>query len=178
MSLDDDTRSVVLNLSLPNGSNAGRHASLIKVRKISPTERAIALRVFPGNHKRPQKRSECVGGIRPCPYVGCRHHLYLEVTEPRKGQGGGPGGDIRLNFPGLDPDELDESCSLDVVADRVEVTSDEAGDLLGITRQMAERIEHVAVNKLMVSGCMSDWRDHDPEGNERPAFARRRSKPN
>lgn len=30
--------------------------------------------------KRPTKRSECIDGPRPCPWVSCRHHLLLEVA--------------------------------------------------------------------------------------------------
>ena len=53
---------------------------------------------------------------RPCPYVSCKHHLYLDVTEF---------GGIKLNFPGLEVWELEETCALDV-AERGGVTLDEA----------------------------------------------------
>lgn len=60
---------------------------------------------------RPVHRSQCADVPRPCPFVSCRHHLYLDVN-PETGA-------ITLNFPGLDPGEMEESCSLDV-ADRIE----------------------------------------------------------
>jgi hypothetical protein len=61
------------------------------------------------DHDRPRTRAECVDGARPCPFVGCRHHLFLDVDDH---------GAIRLNFPDIAPDELGESCSLDI-AERV-----------------------------------------------------------
>ncbi len=60
---------------------------------------------------RPRTRGECKGGARPCPYVSCRHHLYLDVNPTT--------GTIKFNYPGVEPDELVETCSLDV-ADRGE----------------------------------------------------------
>ena len=65
---------------------------------------------------RPQTRAECEGGARPCPYVSCVHHLYLDVSEQT--------GAIKMNFPDLEPWELTESCALDV-ADRGGLTLDE-----------------------------------------------------
>ena len=58
---------------------------------------------------RPKTRSECAEGMRPCPHVSCRHHLYLDVS-PKTGA-------IKLNFPDLDPWELPVSCALDIAED-------------------------------------------------------------
>lgn len=80
---------------------------------------------------RPRTRGECVGGARPCPWVGCRHHLYLEV-HPSTGR-------IKLTF-NLEPWELAESCSLDV-ADRGMNTLEIVGQLLNITRERSRQIE-------------------------------------
>ena len=51
-------------------------------------------------------RAECAEGPRPCPYVSCKHHLYLDVNPET--------GSIKLNFPDLEVDEMAETCSLDV----------------------------------------------------------------
>src|SRR5262245_7942442 len=40
--------------------------------------------------ERPRNRSECRDGPRPCPWVACKHHLYLDIN-PRTGS-------IKLNF--------------------------------------------------------------------------------
>jgi hypothetical protein len=61
------------------------------------------------DYYKPKTRAECAEGPRPCPYVSCKHHLFIDVS-PRTGA-------IKLNFPDLEPDELRQSCSLDV-ADR------------------------------------------------------------
>jgi len=87
---------------------------------------------------RPRTRAECVGSARPCPYVSCRHHLYLEVTEA---------GSLKLNFPHLEPDELVESCALDV-AERGGATLDAVGLLINLTRERVRQIERPALLQL------------------------------
>lgn len=88
---------------------------------------------------RPRVRGDCVGGPRPCPWVGCRHHLLLEV-HPKTGR-------IVLNAGIEAIDDLSllrESCSLDV-ADRGEHTLDEIGILLGgISRERVRQISETA----------------------------------
>lgn len=81
---------------------------------------------------RPRTRAECRDGARPCPYVGCRHHLYLDVNEET--------GTIKLNFPHLEVWEMKESCSLDV-AGRGGGTLDEVGVMLNLTRERVRQIE-------------------------------------
>src|SRR5262245_16779935 len=44
--------------------------------------------------ERPKDRGECKEGMRPCPYVSCKHHLYLDVNPET--------GSIKLNFPDLE----------------------------------------------------------------------------
>lgn len=86
--------------------------------------------------ERPRARGDCAGVPRPCPFVSCRHHLFLDVT---------PSGGLKLNYPHLEPDEMAESCVLDV-ADRGASTLEEAGELLRLTR---ERIRQVEVRGLL-----------------------------
>lgn len=87
--------------------------------------------------ERPLTRGECLGGARPCPWVGCRHHLYLDVD---------PGsGSIKLLHPDLEPWQLKESCSLDI-ADRGGMILEELGGIMNLTR---ERIRQVEVRGLL-----------------------------
>lgn len=86
----------------------------------------------------PLTRAECVDAPRPCPYVSCRHHLYLEVSCRT--------GAIKLNFPGVDVLDMAESCSLDV-ADRGRLTFLELGARLNVTREAARLIEAAALRK-------------------------------
>lgn len=88
------------------------------------------------NDDRPKTRAECVNAERPCPWVSCRYHLYLEVNSI---------GRIRVMFSGKDVDEIPESCALDV-ADKGEHSLDGVGALLNLTH---ERIRQVEVRGLI-----------------------------
>lgn len=88
---------------------------------------------------RPRTRSECCDGPRPCLYVSCRFHLYLDVNEAT--------GSIKLNFPDLEPWELPQSCALDI-AEKGGLTLDEIGDLLNVTRERARQLETSGIDKL------------------------------
>jgi hypothetical protein len=50
---------------------------------------------------RPRTRGECRDAERPCPFVACKHHLYLDVNPET--------GSLKLNFPDLEPWELEDS---------------------------------------------------------------------
>jgi len=76
--------------------------------------------------------------VRPCPYVACKYHLYLDVS-PRTGA-------IKFNFPDLEPEQLTETCALDV-ADRGGHTCEQVGDLLNITRERIRQIEVAAFGR-------------------------------
>ena len=88
---------------------------------------------------KPETRGECAGsvGVRPCPHVSCKHHLYLDVNPET--------GSIKLNFPHLEVWEMKETCSLDV-AGRGGITLEEVGEIMNLTR---ERIRQVEVRGLL-----------------------------
>lgn len=87
---------------------------------------------------RPRTRGDCANGPRPCPWVGCRQHLFLEVSVH---------GSIQLLHPGLEPGDLKDTCALDV-AERKGVACEEAAAALGLTRERARQIEMVAMDKV------------------------------
>lgn len=87
---------------------------------------------------RPRTREECVAGERPCPFVSCKYHLYLDVT---------PTGSIKLNFPDAELHELTETCALDV-AERGGVTLEEVGTLFNLTRERVRQVEARAAAHL------------------------------
>ena len=91
----------------------------------------------PVEMERPRTRAECRDEERPCPWLACKHHLYLDIN-PESGS-------IKLNFPDLEPWELKDSCSLDV-ADRGGITLEEVGQIMNLTR---ERIRQVEVRGLL-----------------------------
>jgi hypothetical protein len=85
---------------------------------------------------RPHVRGDCIDGPRPCPWVSCVHHLYLEVDSET--------GALKLNFPDHEPWELPETCSLDV-ADEGEHNVDQVGQLLNLTGRRVKQIENQAI---------------------------------
>ena len=89
---------------------------------------------------RPKTRGDCVERRRPCPFVGCRHHLFMEVT---------PAGSIKMPF-GPSEDalfEMAETCSLDV-ADRGDHDMNRIGQYLGVTAARVQQEVADALKKL------------------------------
>lgn len=83
-------------------------------------------------YDRPRTRGECRDAVRPCPWVSCEHHLYLDV-DPFTGS-------LKLNFPTLEPWELTETCSVDV-GDSGPQTLEVVGELMNVTRERCRQIE-------------------------------------
>jgi hypothetical protein len=93
---------------------------------------------LPTDHWRPRTRGDCATVARPCVYVGCKHNLYLSITKR---------GDIVLNFPKLEPEDMGESCVLDV-AEQGETFGTEIGAALGMSKQAVAGYEESAIKKL------------------------------
>lgn len=100
-----------------------------------------AWRVTPSEpeQERPRTRSDCVDGPRPCPWVGCRHNLFLDVNADT--------GSIKLTFPELEPWDLVQTCALDL-AEQGQSTLDIIGDLLNVTRERVRQVEAIAIRKV------------------------------
>ncbi len=88
---------------------------------------------------RPTSRSECLEMERPCLFVSCRHHLYLDVNPET--------GSVKLNFPDKEPWDLEETCALDV-ADRGGITLEEVGAIMNLTRERIRQVEVRGLEKL------------------------------
>jgi len=88
----------------------------------------------------PWFRGDCANVPRPCPFVSCRHNLYLDVSSR---------GAIRLNFPALEPGEMpaQSSCALDV-AERGGMREDAVAATLNVNRRWVQKIEARAFRKL------------------------------
>lgn len=88
---------------------------------------------------RPKNRSDCLEMERPCLFVSCRFHLYLDVNPET--------GSLKENFPGKEPWELEETCALDV-ADRGGITLEEVGSIMNLTRERIRQVEVRGLEKL------------------------------
>lgn len=90
---------------------------------------------------RPTKRSDCEGGERPCPFVGCKYNLYLDVSSSGK---------IRISHPNIAPEQVDpaQSCALDVADDGESSTLDRVAKISRVTRERVRQIEVKALRRL------------------------------
>jgi hypothetical protein len=91
---------------------------------------------------RPRTRADCSSIPRPCPFVSCRHSMFLDVT---------PKGTLKINFPTLEPGDMPEgeSCSLDV-ADGGAQSLYAIGRLLNVTRERARQLDDQARRNMTV----------------------------
>ena len=115
-------------------------ARTIAAKRITREELRIGALMYPPvDVERPTTREECREVVRPCPFVGCRANLYLDVNPET--------GSIKFNFPDREPWEMpaDASCSLDI-AERGGITLEEVGVVTNLTR---ERIRQVEVRGLL-----------------------------
>lgn len=90
-------------------------------------------------YRRPKTRRECKDGIRPCPFVSCRYHLYLDVNPVT--------GTLKLNFPGMHVWEMPFTCALDV-SDMGGRTLEEVGQILNMTRERVRQLESTALKRI------------------------------
>jgi hypothetical protein len=126
----------------------------ICVKRLTKLEIALGKALFPDVPvERPKTRGDCAQVQRPCPFVSCTHHLYLDVFERT--------GAIKLNFPDLEVWEMADSCALDV-ADRNGTTLEEAGALMNLTRERIRQLEVKALAKLEVLAQHTSLKDTPP----------------
>ena len=131
-------------------------ARTISVKRMTKRELEIGRLLFPeDDYWKPRTRAECAEGPRPCPFVSCEYHLFVDVS-PRTGA-------IKLNFPDLEVWELTESCSLDV-ADRGGTTLEDVGAIMNLTRERIRQVEVKALAKLEALRDMNALRDFVDEG--------------
>ena len=131
-------------------------ARTISVKRMTKRELEIGRLLYPENgYWKPRTRAECADGARPCPFVSCKHHLFVDVSAKT--------GAIKLNFPDLDVWEMNESCALDV-ADRGGTTLEDVGAIMNLTRERIRQVEVKALAKLESLRQMLALRDFIDEG--------------
>ena len=126
-----------------------RNATISWRTPLTDAERA-SLAAYPEDVERPFTRADCAGGPRPCPWVSCRHHLYLDVNQS---------GSLVLNFPHIDVADMATTCSLDVADQAGEgLTLEETAAFLNVTRERVRQIEesvrrHVVEELEQLEAC-------------------------
>lgn len=126
---------VSIDLSLPRK----RRPATLSPRRLR-RERASATNLLAIlDRERPETRAQCRSGPRPCLWVSCRFHLYLDVNQAT--------GSLKLNFPHLEPWQLPQSCALDL-AEQGGLTLEAIGALLNLTRERARQLEQSGLAKL------------------------------
>lgn len=115
----------------------------VKPRRVRPEERAkyaaeLAI-------ERPKTRADCVDIPRPCPWIGCRHHLFLDVKH---------NGNIR-KWVDCDDEDVAEvlcmmpaTCALDVAEGRMAIDLDGSFENIG---GMNVTLEQMGVTESRVS---------------------------
>lgn len=89
---------------------------------------------------RPRVRADCDTFPRPCPFVGCKYHLFIDVG--REGQ-------IKYNF-GEDVEALasmTDTCALDV-AKQGGLQLEQVGARINVTRERARQQEEESLSKM------------------------------
>ncbi|MBI1945250.1 MAG: DNA-binding protein [Deltaproteobacteria bacterium] len=126
---------VSIDLSLPRK----RRPATLSPRRLR-RERASSTNLLAIlDQERPETRAQCRSGPRPCLWVSCRFHLYLDVNQAT--------GSLKLNFPHLEPWQLPQSCALDL-AEQGGLTLEAIGALLNLTRERARQLEQSGLAKL------------------------------
>ncbi len=120
----------------------------IAMKRLTREElRVGALMYPPVDIPRPSSRAECKEEMRPCPWVACKHHLYLDINPET--------GSIKINFPDLEPWELKHTCALDV-AERGGITLEEVGEIMNLTRERIRQVEVRGLLKLKMGSPSPD----------------------
>jgi hypothetical protein len=129
----------------PNGRSRARTLSMKRLSKQRMQVFRLEYRMnYRLREERPTNTAECrERGLgtkqKPCPWVTCPWHLYLEVDERN--------GSIKLNFPDLEPTEIPHTCALRL-AELGEHTLEEVGEAANITRERVRQLESRAFGRL------------------------------
>ncbi len=132
-------------------------ARTISVKRMTKRELELGRMLYPetDDDEAGHARASASDGPRPCPFVSCKHHLFLDVSART--------GAIKLNFPDLEVWEMNETCALDV-ADRGGTTLEEVGAIMNLTRERIRQVEVKGLAKLEALRDMGDLRDYVDEG--------------
>lgn len=138
-------------------------AKTIDTRRIPKGEMRDGRRMYPDEgSERPRTRAECENHDGPCPFVSCQFHLYLDVN-PKTGS-------IKLNMPDIEPDEMAETCALDV-ADRGGQTLEQVAAIMNLTRERIRQVQDKAL-LLVRPALVAQLADYESADDEDDSPAR------
>ena len=126
----------------------------VAMKRLTEEELRVGVTMYPPVEvARPTTRNECGEEMRPCPWVACKHHLYLDINPET--------GSIKINFPDLEPWELKHTCALDV-AERGGISLEEVGEIMNLTRERIRQVEVRGLLKLKMGSPSPDEWGVDP----------------
>ena len=127
-------------------------ARTISIRRLSKAELNRGREQYPeSDYWRPESRGDCAEMDRPCPFVGCKYHLYIDVHPVR--------GSIKVNFPDVEVWEMTETCALDI-ADRGGITLEDVGQIMNLTRERVRQLETAGLARLQGTEDVDRLRDY------------------
>lgn len=127
-------------------------ARTISIRRLSKAELNRGREQYPeSDYWRPASRGDCAEMERPCPFVGCKFHLYIDVHPVR--------GSIKVNFPDVEVWEMTETCALDI-ADRGGITLEDVGQIMNLTRERVRQLETAGLARLQGMDDVDRLRDY------------------
>jgi hypothetical protein len=127
-------------------------ARTISIRRLSKAELNRGKALYPeADYWRPVMRGDCANTERPCPFVACKYHLYIDVHPVR--------GSIKINFPDVEVWEMTDTCALDI-ADRGGITLEEVGVIMNLTRERVRQLETQGLAKLQAMEEVERLRDY------------------
>lgn len=141
--------------SPPKPRSGPRKTKTISIKRLSKRELERGRLLYPKEEfEHPVTRADCLEGgsnaQRPCPFVSCKHHLYLDVNERS--------GSIKVNFPEIEVWDLPNSCALDI-ADRGEKTLEEVAEIVNLTRERIRQLETRGLEKLRALNVLAELQD-------------------
>jgi hypothetical protein len=126
---------------------------------------------------RPTTRAHCRDEARPCPWVGCRYHLLLDMTETGALVLNRPDGARRSALDAHTPEALvrawmddavdhlarmEYTCALDVLDDNPEgIGPNRLARLLGMAKQSADYLTGEAKEAMRTAGVRMGTAAHD-----------------